>query len=163
MIKRKNQSVVQKAPSPDLLQPDDLTAEIEKRIGNLVHGSVKTQVVNQVSALFREEYSGPIPHPRHLAMYEDACPGAADRILKMAEDSLHGQIDLAKASTASEISDRKIGMYLGFSSLVILIVSAVVCAISGQTVIAASFIGVGALGTVSKFIHGRNGNSDKKP
>lgn len=30
-------------------------------------------------------YSGPLPHPKHLEKYEDVCPGAADRIIAMAE------------------------------------------------------------------------------
>jgi len=30
-------------------------------------------------------YSGPIPHPNDLARYEEILPGAAERIMKMAE------------------------------------------------------------------------------
>jgi uncharacterized membrane protein len=42
------------------------------------------------SVVFTESYEGPIPHPSIIKGYEDVLPGAADRILKMAEgQSLH--------------------------------------------------------------------------
>lgn len=33
----------------------------------------------------RSEFSGPLPTPEHLKGYEECCPGAADRIITMAE------------------------------------------------------------------------------
>ncbi len=33
----------------------------------------------------RETYIGPLPHPEHLQRFEDILPGAADRIINMAE------------------------------------------------------------------------------
>ena len=140
----------------------DFTTQIEKRIGNLVQGKAKEQVVSQVLALVREEFSGPIPHPRHLNAYEAICPGAADRILRMAEIQLDTQAEIAKAEVKGEQSDRKAGMWMGFGALLALVVAAVFCAAIGQQVIAGSFIGVGALGTNGRFISGRNGAKPQK-
>ena len=33
----------------------------------------------------QESHSGPLPHPSILRGYEDVCPGAADRVIRMAE------------------------------------------------------------------------------
>lgn len=33
----------------------------------------------------KEEFSGPIPHPDTIQKYEEILPGAADRIISMAE------------------------------------------------------------------------------
>lgn len=164
----KSQSSPPEKPKPENESSGSLTEfsrQLEKRIGNLVQGKAKQQVIGQVMALVREDYSGPIPHPRHLAQYEEACPGAAERILAMAERSLDAQITIAKTEVESEASDRRTGMILGFSALALLIGGAVVCAVAGQIAVASAFIGVGALGTVGRFIHGRNSghsNNSKK-
>ena len=39
-----------------------------------------------IAQAIRSEFSGPLPHPEILAKYEDILPGAATRILEMAEE-----------------------------------------------------------------------------
>lgn len=143
------------------LEFEDLEKELEKRIGNTVQGRARTEVVSQVLSVFREEsYRGPIPPPKYLAHYEDACPGSADRIIAMAEKSLSAQIEIATGSAKSDNFDRALGMWLGFASLAVLVVAAVICAIYEQPVVAGGFMAVGAIGTVGKFILGRKHASD---
>lgn len=140
----------------------DIEVEIERRLASLVQGKTKDKVVSQVLAVVTQEaYKGPIPHPRHLQAYENTCPGASDRILKMAEASLQCQIDLAKSDQKDEALDRKLGMWLGFTTLVVLVLAALVCVYLGHVVFAGGFLGVGALGTVGRFVMGRN-NGVKK-
>ncbi len=38
-----------------------------------------------LSVLRQEVFSGPLPHPDLLKKYDDVCPGAADRLIGMAE------------------------------------------------------------------------------
>lgn len=47
-------------------------------------------LVNQgtVVRAMRVEFSGPLPHPRVLGEYNEAIPGAADRIMRMSESEL---------------------------------------------------------------------------
>ena len=47
--------------------------------------SKKEEVKEALMIIRSEMYSGPIPPPEALARYEEIQPGAADRILKMAE------------------------------------------------------------------------------
>lgn len=54
-----------------------------------------------------EVTSGPLPSSKELAGYEQALPGAADRILRMAEDSLHSEIDSQKRIVEIYADDRK--------------------------------------------------------
>ncbi|WP_236839953.1 DUF2335 domain-containing protein [Bifidobacterium breve] len=51
--------------------------------------------------------SGPLPSSKELAEYEQTLPGAADRILRMAEDSLHSEIDSQKRVVEIYADDRK--------------------------------------------------------
>ena len=81
----------------------------------------------------------------------------------MAESSLDAQISIAKMETNSDSNDRTLGMYLGFAALTILVIAAVVCALNGQSVVAGGFMAVGAIGTVGKFILGRNYNEKANP
>jgi uncharacterized membrane protein len=58
----------------------------------------------------QEEFSGPLPHPQILEYYDHISPGAADRILAMAEkQALHRQ-ELEKAIVQSDIANEKRGM-----------------------------------------------------
>jgi uncharacterized membrane protein len=70
--------------------------------------------------------AGPLPPPGILAGYEDALPGAADRIVSMAE-----------ANNAANIA----------------MAGAVYCASIGQTKVTYALLGVGALGTISVFVN----------
>ena len=54
-----------------------------------------------------EVTSGPLPSSKELAGYEQTLPGAADRILRMAEDSLHSEIDSQKRIVEIYADDRK--------------------------------------------------------
>lgn len=141
-------------PSPN---SDDLQKALEKRIGNLVPGGAREQVVRQVLHFVREEYGGPLPHPRHFEQFEAICPGAADRILRMAEEEQQAQIELATIQLNGEIADRARGMHYGFLSLIALVGGAVVCGVTGHDVLAGAFLGAAALGTVARFVLGRNG------
>ena len=58
-------------------------------------------------------FSGPLPPPNHLEQYERILPGAAERILKMAEDqSLHRRSLEAKV-IHSGVTDSKRGLWFG--------------------------------------------------
>jgi len=61
--------------------------------------------------------SGPLPHPQVLAGYEQICPGAADRIISMAEKQSDHRQGLEKKVTASNIDNEKMGMYFAFLAL----------------------------------------------
>jgi len=55
-------------------------------------------------------YQGPIPLPSHLKQYEDIVPGSADRLIKMAEQTLacETQIRSVEAKTIEYVSKKTI-------------------------------------------------------
>ena len=68
--------------------------------------------ITQVAASF--SFTGPLPPPDVLAKYNDALPGAAERIVSMAErQSAHRQ-DIEKIVVSSNAHAQKVGPYLGF-------------------------------------------------
>lgn len=61
-----------------------------------------------------EIFEGPLPHPETLAHYESICPGAADRILGMAESQARHRQDLEKLVITSNCRAQDRGPILGF-------------------------------------------------
>ena len=61
----------------------------DKVILNAVPENKREEVKEALMVMRSEMYSGPIPPPEALARYEEIQPGAADRILKMAEKQIY--------------------------------------------------------------------------
>lgn len=61
-----------------------------------------------------QEISGPIPHPTLLSGYEDIVPGAADRIIQMAEKESEHRRTQESHVVSSDIKSRTIGQWMAF-------------------------------------------------
>lgn len=147
---------------------EQLREQIEEAIGPLVQsGQQRVQVVERVTRIMAAEiFHGPIPHPKHIQAYEDACPGAADRIIRMAEIAQARREDRKDRLVEHEYSDRRLGMKLGFCALAGLVVAGVIIVSIGNVVIGSGLLGAAVLGTVvGTFIHGRSplNNNGKEP
>ncbi|MCP3941879.1 MAG: DUF2335 domain-containing protein [Desulfobacteraceae bacterium] len=110
-----------------------------------------------------EQFQGPLPPPQILAGYEQLLPGAADRILAMAEKETAHRHMLEEKSLDAEIEglkneagDTKRGQYCGLAIGIIAIVSGAYTATNGAPW-PGGFIGTGGVvALVSAFIVGRN-------
>lgn len=136
-----------------------IEAEIERTIGSLVQGGARDQVVAKMTALMvRESFSGPLPHPRHLAAYEQVSSGLAERIVAMAERGQQHTIDIDQAAINAEIDDRKRGMRYGLAVFLALIAAGLWVSLKTESVgLTAVFLGAAAIGGITIFINGRNG------
>ena len=134
-----------------------LEAEIDRQIGDLVPQKAREEVVRRVSTtLTAEFFSGPIAHPRHLREYESILPGAADRIISMAENQNDHGIDINNKILAAEIADRRLGMIFGACSFAGLVICALISALYTKgAIIPGLFLTAAAIGAVSTFINGR--------
>lgn len=146
------------SPSAENGPQKSLEELLDRQIGDLVNQKQRDVIVSRVTSLLvREQFSGPLPHPKHLLGYEEISPGAADRIISMAERDQSHQIQMDKDILAAEKSDRKLGMWLGWGAFVFLVVCALAsAAITGSQVIPGLFLGTAAIGGVSLFVRGRN-------
>lgn len=61
-----------------------------------------------------EFFSGPLPHPDTLQKYEQICPGAANRIIKMAEGQTNHRQKLESRVVDSNIRNERKGMHYSF-------------------------------------------------
>ena len=101
-----------------------------------------------------ERYSGPLPAPEVLERYDKIAPGAAERIIKMAEaQSLHRQ-DIESRVVRSDIRNSILGVLFGF------IIALTALALSAFSIylghaVEGTIIGTGGLsGLASVFVYG---------
>ncbi|MGH9092334.1 MAG: DUF2335 domain-containing protein [Acidimicrobiales bacterium] len=91
-----------------------------------------------MAAVSASAYSGPLPSPDHLRGYEEVLPGAADRILAMAEKQSDHRQEIEKDAVKGGTRRSWYGLWLGF------FISVLVLGLSGGLIVA----GYGVEGTV---------------
>lgn len=109
-----------------------------------------------------ESFSGPLPHPDILKKFDEVAPGAAERIIKMAEEQSSHRRELEKAVISSDIQRSKWGQILGFLIAVIGLVASAFIAIYGNA-IAGGVIGASTLAAlVGVFMYGASTRSRER-
>lgn len=71
-------------------------------------------IMTRMEMSMEEYYSGPLPHPRILEGYEEIIPGAADRILTMAENQASHRQEIEKTAISSNVKDSRLGVVFAF-------------------------------------------------
>lgn len=142
---------------PEKVENIDLAQEIERQIGPLVNQSQREIIVSRVvTAVMRsEQFSGPIAHPRHLREYEEILPGAAERIVTMAENQQSHNRSMEAKIIDAQVSDQKRGMRYGLLALALDLSLATYAGMNGNNILAGLLLGAGVLGVVGSFIKGR--------
>lgn len=158
-----------KLPATPPNQAEHLTSEnsialkIEEAIEKELEGKVARRdlptVARKITAIaVSEQFSGPMPHPKHLREYDEILPGSAERILSMAEKNLDHNIAMNSMALGAEIDDAKRGMLLGAALFAMLILGAFLSLfITDSEIIPGIFLGAAVIGGVGAFIRGRNG------
>lgn len=142
------------APSAVDTAPDDQLAEVAKALKPYLRpGKDLEQALTEVSAIIvSERHSGPLPSPRSFGQYEDILPGAADRILSMAEKEQQHRHDVDDDLLTKEFSLRRWGQVLAFLALVALIIVIGLMAHWGHARWASLLGGVTIVSVVSAFL-----------
>ncbi|HEY4526937.1 MAG TPA: DUF2335 domain-containing protein [Candidatus Paceibacterota bacterium] len=117
---------------------------------------------NHVVVRQSTSYSGPLPHPETLRMFDQVVPGAAERIIKMAEDQSNHRKELEKKVIESDIARSRLGQILGFAIAIVGLVVSAIVSIYGNA-IAGGIIGVGTLASlVGVFMYGATTRSRER-
>lgn len=89
--------ITQRQPEPPL--PNNRENRIARRILSMVHS---------------EFFRGPLPHPDLLLKYEQACPGSADRIIKLTENQSKHRQKMESTVVNSNVQNERKGMHYSF-------------------------------------------------
>lgn len=105
---------------------------------------------------------GPLPLASELVKYNEACPGAADRIIAMAErQSEHRQV-LEKTVVKSQTRNSLFGVIFAFIICVVTVIAGAYCVYNGSGWPGAA-LGLGGLASIcGVFIYGTNNAKPKK-
>lgn len=146
---------------PSIRPPDSLQEKLESQVGELLPPGSRGEIIRRITTVVQSElFQGPIAHPKHLREYEAILPGAADRIIGMAEAQQQHQIGMERLVVDKEYGDRRWGMVLGAGIFVVLIVCAFVSAYNKDDIAAGLFLTATVIGGVGLFVNGRK-NGDK--
>lgn len=142
-------------------EPLDLVDAIRGELVDSVPRNKVDGLSERISQMVVSEYhSGPLPHPRHLAQYNQLIPNGADRVMKMAESALAHSQSVQEKLVDSEVRDRDTGMWMGFACFVLLILAALIVFLVTQSEVGAGlFLAAAAVNVIGLFVKGR-GKSD---
>lgn len=84
--------------------------------------------------------------------YDQVLPGAAERILTMAENEQRHRSAWDTTALRTSMRNTNLGQWLGFVTAFVCVLSAVLLAINGATVVAVALVAVSATGLAGKFL-----------
>lgn len=99
-------------------------------------------------------FQGPLPPPETLERYNLIVPGAAERILSMAEVQARHRQQLELKIIESDIRNARTGLHYGLIIGLVSIMGGVLCIWSGHEIGGSILGGVGLTGLVGVFVYG---------
>ena len=120
-----------------------------------------TEPEGLVAQFSAESYSGPLPQPEELAGYESVLPGAADRIIAMAEKELAQRhdaertfLELKRLSIQADYGRSNRGLYAGATVALAIVAAGALMTYLGQSEEAAAVV-TGTIASVAAiFVYG---------
>lgn len=109
------------------------------------------EVRRVVAEVIQSEFSGPIPPPSISKGYEEVLPGAADRIISMAEKQSQHRQHMEKEMIRIESRDSLLGIIFAFGLGIGCVVAAIVMSVvvpQSAGVIAGSVLGIAGISSI---------------
>jgi len=110
----------------------------------------------------RAYFSGPLPPPTILKEYNSVLPGAAERIIAMAEEQGKHRRELEKKALSTDSCNSLLGIIFAFALGLSTIGCGTYCIVQGQQISGTIIGGVGLVGLVSVFIYGTRHRSKER-
>lgn len=100
-------------------------------------------------------FSGPLPPPPLLKQYDDIVPGAAERVIRMAEKALDHEIDFGRTALVATVANTKRGQLLAFSVVLIVLGCAMIALYTGHETLAQTLGGGTVISLAAVFVLNR--------
>ncbi|MBF0131401.1 MAG: DUF2335 domain-containing protein [Magnetococcales bacterium] len=127
-----------RTPDRDLSQSDrHITRSPSPQVQAVVHHS---------------RFEGPLPHPLIMEGYDKVIPGAAERILHMAEESVAFQQKISMAALSAQSNDTRRGQWFAFLVALCALITGGVAILTGNPVAGATIISTTLAGGVGTFV-----------
>ena len=109
------------------------------------------KMVRAVARVVQSEFRGPIPPPEIISGYEAIVPGAADRILSMAETQSQHRQEMERIKMKSESRDGLLGILFAFILGIGSIIAAIVIVVlvpQNAGAISSALLGMTGIGSI---------------
>ncbi|MDH5442000.1 MAG: DUF2335 domain-containing protein [Candidatus Nomurabacteria bacterium] len=117
---------------------------------------------HEVVSIERRVFSGPLPHPDILKGFDDIVPGAAERIIKMAETQMTHRISIESRVINADIKSSKRGVIFGFIIAILMISAGVIITVEGEPVVGGIIMSTTLVSLVGVFVIGSRGQSKER-
>lgn len=107
--------------------------------------------------------SGPIPSPSTLKEYDEIIPGAAERILSMAEQEAAHLRNIEREALIKASEQVKRGQVFGLIIGILAFLTSIIALVLGSEKTAIALGGTTVVGLVAVFVTGRFSQADKLP
>ncbi len=101
-------------------------------------------------------FSGPLPPPEILVKYNEVLPGAAERIVAMAEKQQSHRQDLERKLVFSNAESQVRGSYLGFVVCMTVVLGGFYLLYLGRQITGIIAVVTPLIGLVSVFVYGKH-------
>lgn len=133
-------------------QLPDVVERVTPRVASLLRDPKQTSaVVRIVAQEVIEHYQGPLPHPEHLRRFEEISPGAAARLIGMAEREQSHRHSMER----SEINYPYYGLGAGLLIALVAVGGAIYLGYVGNIAVAAALVSVPVIGCIGWFVKSR--------
>ena len=125
--------------------------ELARDQGTEVETEDDQKMVRAVARVIQSEFRGPIPPPEIISGYEAIIPGAADRILAMAEKQSQHRQEMEKIKIKSESRDGLLGILFAFVLGIGSIIAAIVIVVlvpQNAGAISSALLGMTGIGSI---------------
>ncbi|MCA3414638.1 MAG: DUF2335 domain-containing protein [Roseomonas sp.] len=151
----RSQGSASKFPESEPLKVEDSPTEVIGKAADVLRPYVKEparvqQIATKVVSV-AESFSGPLPHPKHLALYENTIPGSGGKIVSMAEREQKHRHRLQ----TYEMFYPYLGQLLGFLGFLAAIFGAIYLALHDKLIVAGLLVGAPVVGAIGWFVKSR--------
>lgn len=131
---------------------NNIQSEIEHKpiIENNLPRSTKKISIREV----RQSFSGPLPPPSILLGYDKVCPGAADRIIQMAEKQIVHRHEMESSFLKAHSRNSWLGIIFAFILGIVITVGGIICVLNDKQISGLIFGGTGLASVIFAFING---------
>ncbi len=116
----------------------------------------KPRPTNTAVSLKTETFEGPLPHPAILQAYEQLMPGAAERLLKMAESQSQHRREIERIVVSAGARDSLLGSIFAFLIAISAFVWAGYALVRGESSAAVATVIATIGGLVGVFAYGKH-------